>query len=59
MGNGLGKLQATVFEGLNHLRTKSHLIHLETQFIRAVKSFHLGYKIQSVNAVLGKLYCFF
>ena len=35
------------------LNTKRRLLYLKTQFVRAVNTFHLGYKNRSVYAVSG------
>jgi len=43
----------------NHLKTKRRLFYLKTQFYRAVNTFRLGYKIQSVYAVSGTSRCLF
>ena len=41
------------------LKTKRRLLYLKTQFVRAVDTFHLGYKNQSVYAVSGTSRCLF
>ena len=43
----------------NPLNTKLRLLHLKTQFYRAVNTFHLGYKKESVYAVSGTSRCLF
>ena len=41
------------------LKTKCKLLYLKTQSYRAVNTFHLGYKNQSVYAVSGTIRCLF
>ena len=43
----------------NLLKTKRRLLYLKTQFVLAVKTSHLGYKNQSVYAVIGTSRCLF
>ena len=44
---------------LNLLNTKRRLLYLKISSYRAVNTFHLGYKNQSVYAVSGTSRCFF
>jgi len=44
---------------INHLKTKRRMLYLKTQAYRAVNTFHLGYKNQSVYAVSGTSRCLF
>ena len=43
----------------NPLKTQRSLLYLKTQPYRAVNTFHLGYKNQSVYAVSGTSRCLF
>ena len=44
---------------VNPLNTKRRLLYLKTQFVPRSKTFHLGYKNQSVYAVSGTSRSFF
>jgi hypothetical protein len=44
---------------INPLKTKRRPLYLKTQSYRAVNTFHLGYKNQSVYAVSGTSRCLF
>ena len=44
---------------INPLNTKRRLLYLKTQSVPRSKTFHLGYKNQSVYAVSGTSRCLF
>ena len=44
---------------INHLKTKLRPLYLKTQSVRAVNTFHLGYKNQSFYAVSETSRCLF
>ena len=44
---------------INPLKTKRRLLYLRPSLYRAVNTFHLGYKNQSVYAVSGTSRCLF
>jgi hypothetical protein len=48
-----------VVVSLNHLKTKRRLLYLRPSSYRAVNTFHLGYKNQSVYVVWGRSRCLF
>jgi hypothetical protein len=52
-------IRLTMLSTLNSLKTKSRPLHLKTQLVRAVNTFHLGYNNQSVYAVSGTSRCLF
>ena len=60
----LGFAQTEIFHQspiliFNPLKTKRRLLYLKTQLYRAVNTFHLGYKNQSVYYVSGTSRCLF
>ena len=48
-----------IFHAVNPLKTKHRPIYLKTSPYRAVNTFHLCYKNQSVDAVSGTSRCLF
>jgi len=46
-------------DAINPLKSKRRLLYLKAQSYRAVNTFHLGYKNQSVYAVSGTSPCLF
>ena len=51
--------QVAVCSQINPLKTKRRPLYLKTSPYRAVNTFHLGYKNQSVYAVSGTSRCLF
>jgi hypothetical protein len=48
-----------VFKSFNPLKTKRRQLYLKTQFVPRGKHFYLGYKIQSVYVIWGRIRCLF
>jgi hypothetical protein len=53
------RISITIIHKFNPLKMKRRLLYLKTSSYRAVNTFHLGYKNQSVYAVSGTSRCLF
>jgi len=52
-------MESATNDKINPLKRKRRLLYLKKISYRAVNTFHLGYKNQSVDDVSGKSHCLF